>query len=54
MGITTVADLAVTDPSVLTTAFGPSTGLWLLLLAKGGGDTEVSSEPWVPARAVTS
>jgi DNA polymerase-4 len=22
--------------------------LWILLLAKGGGDTEVSSEPWIP------
>lgn len=48
LGITTVADLAATDATVLTSAFGPSTGLWILLLAKGGGDTEVSSEPWVP------
>ena len=32
----------------LTAAFGPTTGLWLLLLAKGGGDTTVSAEPWVP------
>lgn len=48
MGISTVADLAATDAAVLTAAFGPSTGLWILLLAKGGGDTEVSSEPWVP------
>lgn len=48
LGITTVADLAATDATVLTAAFGPSTGLWILLLAKGGGDSEVSSEPWVP------
>ncbi len=48
LGITTVADLAATDATVLTSAFGPSTGLWILLLAKGGGDTEVSSEPWIP------
>ncbi|MHC9296375.1 DNA polymerase IV [Mycobacterium sp. LTG2003] len=48
MGISRVADLAATDASVLTSAFGPSTGLWILLLAKGGGDTAVSSEPWVP------
>ncbi|MBU9764348.1 DNA polymerase IV [Mycobacterium sp. TNTM28] len=48
LGITTVADLASTDAAVLTAAFGPSTGLWILLLAKGGGDTEVSSEPWIP------
>jgi DNA polymerase-4 len=48
LGITTVADLAATDATVLTTAFGPTTGLWILLLAKGGGDTEVSSQPWIP------
>lgn len=48
LGITTVADLAVTDATVLTAAFGPTTGLWILLLAKGGGDTDVSAQPWVP------
>ncbi|WP_422748636.1 DNA polymerase IV [Mycobacterium sp. WMMD1722] len=48
MGITTVADLAATDPAVLTSAFGPTTGLWILLLAKGGGDDTVSAQPWVP------
>ncbi|MCW2651731.1 MAG: polymerase [Mycobacterium sp.] len=48
MGIWTVAQLAATDPGTLTPAFGPTTGLWLLLLAKGGGDTTVSAEPWLP------
>ncbi|KRD18034.1 DNA polymerase IV [Mycobacterium sp. Root265] len=48
MDISTVADLAATDATTLTEAFGPSTGLGILLLAKGGGDTEVSSQPWVP------
>lgn len=48
LGITTVADLAATDATRLTSTFGPSTGLWILLLAKGGGDTEVSAEPWIP------
>ena len=48
MGITTVADLASTDAQLLTSTFGPTTGLWILLLAKGGGDTDVSAEPWVP------
>lgn len=48
LGITTVAGLAAADAAMLTSTFGPSTGLWLLLLAKGGGDTEVSAEPWVP------
>jgi DNA polymerase-4 len=48
MGITTVADLAATDGTLLTSTFGPTTGLWILLLAKGGGDTNVSAEPWLP------
>jgi DNA polymerase-4 len=47
MGITTVADLAATDATLLTSTFGPTTGLWILLLAKGGGDSNVSAEPWV-------
>jgi DNA polymerase-4 len=48
LGITTVADLAVADAELLVSTFGPTTGLWILLLAKGGGDTTVSAEPWVP------
>lgn len=48
LGITTVGDLSATDATVLTARFGPTTGLWILLLAKGGGDTNVSAEPWVP------
>lgn len=48
LGITTVWQLAHTDAELLTTTFGPRTGLWLLLLAKGGGDETVSSEPWIP------
>ena len=35
--ITTVRELAYADAETLTAAFGPRTGLWLLLLAKGGG-----------------
>jgi DNA polymerase IV len=48
LGITTIADLAATDPTMLTSTFGPTTGLWILLLAKGGGDENVSAQPWVP------
>jgi DNA polymerase IV len=48
LDITTVGDLAAADAEVLTSTFGPSTGLWILLLAKGGGDATVSTEPWVP------
>lgn len=48
MGITTVSELATTDATELTSTFGPTTGLWILLLAKGGGDSHVSAEPWIP------
>ncbi|WP_431239440.1 DNA polymerase IV [Mycolicibacterium aichiense] len=48
LGITTVRELASADAELLTATFGPRTGLWLLLLAKGGGDTTVSAEPWIP------
>lgn len=48
LDITTVCQLARTDAELLTSTFGPRTGLWLLLLANGGGDDTVSSEPWVP------
>jgi DNA polymerase-4 len=47
-GITTVGQLAHADADLLTSAFGLRTGLWLLLLANGGGDDTVSAEPWVP------
>ena len=46
--ITTGRELAHSDAELLTSTFGPRTGLWLLLLAKGGGDADVSAEPWVP------
>jgi DNA polymerase-4 len=48
LAITTVRELACSDAEALTAAFGARTGLWLLLLAKGGGDEEVSAEPWIP------
>ena len=48
LGITSVRQLAHTDAELLTATFGPRTGLWLLLLAKGGGDATVSTEPWIP------
>jgi DNA polymerase-4 len=48
LDITTVWQLAHTDAELLTSTFGPRTGLWLMLLANGGGDDTVSSEPWVP------
>jgi DNA polymerase-4 len=48
LDITTVWQLAHADAELLTSTFGPRTGLWLLLLANGGGDDTISSEPWVP------
>lgn len=48
LNISTIWQLANADAELLTSAFGPRTGLWLLLLAKGGGDTSVSAEPWIP------
>ena len=48
LDITTVRQLAHADAELLTSTFGPRTGLWLLLLANGGGDDSVSAEPWVP------
>jgi DNA polymerase-4 len=48
LGITTVRELAHADAETLTAAFGPRTGLWILLLAKGGGESTVTAEPWVP------
>ena len=48
LGHTTVWELAHGDAELLSSTFGPRTGLWLLLVAKGGGDTHVSAEPWIP------
>ncbi len=48
LGVTTVWELAHSDAELLTSTFGPRTGLWLLLLAKGGGDNHVRAEPWIP------
>jgi len=48
LDIATVWQLAHADAELLTSTFGPRTGLWLLLRANGGGDDTVSSEPWCP------
>jgi nucleotidyltransferase/DNA polymerase involved in DNA repair len=47
LGIRTVADLAHADPEVLAGRFGPSTGPWLVRLARGEGSAEVHPEGWV-------
>jgi DNA polymerase-4 len=47
LGITTVADLAAADRASLLQRFPPRAADWLLVVASGGGDTEVVTEPWV-------
>lgn len=48
LGLVTVAQLARVDPAVLVAEFGPTSGPRLQELARGGGDTEVVTEPRVP------
>jgi nucleotidyltransferase/DNA polymerase involved in DNA repair len=48
LGIRTVADLAATDPESLARQFGPTTGPWLVLLARGHGEREVDETPYQP------
>ncbi len=44
----TVAELASADPRALAQWFGPTIGPNLKQLAKGGFDTRIETEPWVP------
>ena len=48
LGISTVADLAQADLSVVAARFGPTIGPWLVQTARGLGSDEVSAEPYVP------
>jgi DNA polymerase-4 len=47
LGLHTVADLAAADPAALLPVFGPRMAPWLPVLANGGGDTDLVTEPWV-------
>jgi DNA polymerase-4 len=47
LGIMTVSDLAGASPSALAAEFGPTTGPWLVLLGRGGGESTVTDEPYV-------
>jgi len=47
LGIGTVRELAVADPTGLAARFGPQTGPWLVGLARGEGSSAVDAEPWV-------
>jgi DNA polymerase IV len=47
LGLATVADLAAADPATLHRGFPPRAAKWLIVIARGGGDTEIVTEPWV-------
>ena len=47
VGITTVKELAATDPESLKVPFGPSTGPWLVSLGNGHGSRTISGVPYV-------
>jgi nucleotidyltransferase/DNA polymerase involved in DNA repair len=46
LGLHTVRDLAAADPAALARQFGPATGPWLVLLARGHGEREVTDAPY--------
>ncbi|WP_433379591.1 DNA polymerase IV [Actinoplanes sp. CA-142083] len=47
LGLTTVAELAAARLETLTPRFPPRAAKWLIVVARGGGETEVVTEPWV-------
>ncbi len=48
LGISTVAELAATDPRALAGQLGPVTGPWLVQTARGLGTARVEPAPYVP------
>jgi len=47
LGLATVAELAAAEMETLTERFPPRAAQWLSVNARGGGDIEVVTEPWV-------
>ena len=47
LGITTVAELAASDPQDLVPEFGPKMGPWYAELGRGDGASVVDDTPWV-------
>jgi DNA polymerase-4 len=47
LGLATIAELAAADLATLLQRFPPRAARWLSDGARGGGDTEVVTEPWV-------
>ena len=48
LGITTVAQLAASNPADLVPEFGPKMGPWYAQLGRGDGERVVDDTPWVP------
>jgi DNA polymerase-4 len=48
LGIHTVAELAAADQQVLAARFGPTTGPWLVRIARGRSSATVVGTPYVP------
>jgi nucleotidyltransferase/DNA polymerase involved in DNA repair len=47
LGIHTVGQLAAADPEALARRFGPTTGPWLVLIARGHGERDVDDTPYL-------
>lgn len=47
LGVTTVAQLAATDPEVLAAEVGPTTGPWLVRIARGRASAVVDDTPYL-------
>jgi DNA polymerase-4 len=47
LGIGTVRELAAADPDALAAQFGPATGPWLVILARGHGERAVDDTPYL-------
>ncbi|WP_117210434.1 DNA polymerase IV [Allorhizocola rhizosphaerae] len=47
LGFHTVRELAAADPKVVAAELGPTTGPFMVLLARGRGSAEVTDSPWI-------
>jgi DNA polymerase IV len=47
LGLPTIAELAAADLETLLQRFPIRAARWLSDIARGGGDTEVVTEPWI-------
>jgi len=47
MGFHTVRELAAADPAVVAAELGPTTGPFMVLIARGRGSAEVTDSPWI-------